>query len=337
MSNAPGHENAPLAVDAVRITTIEVNNPVTATTVTSYYHTDHLGSPVAATNELGALIFSERYAPFGESGIETSTESKTVGSIGYTGHLDDADLGLTYMEARYYDPLIGRFYANDPVGFIESNPSSFNRFAYGNNSPYQFIDPDGREPTKSQAATWVQVRAIIQGIEKKGLHDLRYTKKAAGGGGQVGPFGGAKGPRYIWTKKRGWIDLAHMLQVASEAQINIGNGIGKTIAKGPGRGYAKGKLWDKTVDVENSQGSAPTSWSYEDAPSNLAGLDFFLDYYTNDDSIFSALDNFFADSEASNPSEAPNWSSMQQTEDHNNRWFQQNKSFTPALNPEEVK
>ncbi len=32
--------------------------------------------------------------------------------IGYTGHLQDEDLNLTYMQARYYDPVIGRFYSN---------------------------------------------------------------------------------------------------------------------------------------------------------------------------------------------------------------------------------
>ncbi|TVK90666.1 hypothetical protein AYI83_21545 [Shewanella algae] len=50
-------------------------------------------------------------------------------------------MNLTYMQARYYDPLIGRFYANDPVGFRDVH--SFNRYAYGNNNPYKYVDPDG--------------------------------------------------------------------------------------------------------------------------------------------------------------------------------------------------
>lgn len=51
------------------------------------------------------------YQPFGEP-IETPTDD-----IGYTGHKFDTDLGLSYMQARYYDPVLGRFMANDPVGF----------------------------------------------------------------------------------------------------------------------------------------------------------------------------------------------------------------------------
>jgi uncharacterized protein RhaS with RHS repeats len=46
------------------------------------------------------------------------------------------------MKARYYYPVIGRFYSNDPVGFRDVH--SFNRYAYANNNPYKYIDPDGK-------------------------------------------------------------------------------------------------------------------------------------------------------------------------------------------------
>ncbi|WP_052749323.1 RHS repeat-associated core domain-containing protein [Rheinheimera mesophila] len=48
------------------------------------------------------------------------------------------------MQQRYYDPVIGRFYSNDPVSFSASDPMLFNRYAYANNNPYKFVDPDGR-------------------------------------------------------------------------------------------------------------------------------------------------------------------------------------------------
>jgi uncharacterized protein RhaS with RHS repeats len=53
------------------------------------------------------------------------------------------------MQARYYDPVIGRFYSNDPVGF--SNVHNFNRYAYANNNPYKYVDPDGRESRLAQS------------------------------------------------------------------------------------------------------------------------------------------------------------------------------------------
>jgi len=53
-------------------------------------------------------------------------------------------LGPELYEARYYDPKIGRFYGVDPVGYRDVH--SYNRFAYANNNPYKFVDPDGKNP-----------------------------------------------------------------------------------------------------------------------------------------------------------------------------------------------
>lgn len=54
------------------------------------------------------------------------------------------------MQARYYDPVIGRFYSNDPIGALEHMQSGngtqgFNRFAYANNNPFKYIHPNGRK------------------------------------------------------------------------------------------------------------------------------------------------------------------------------------------------
>ncbi|WP_196161167.1 RHS repeat-associated core domain-containing protein [Reinekea sp. G2M2-21] len=113
-----------------------------AQTVT-YFHNDLLGSPVAATNQNGDVIWRENYQAFGEKVKNDDTDQGN--NIGYTGHVNDADTGLTYMQARYYDPILGRFYANDPVGFQENNPAMFNRYAYANNNPYVNVDPDGKK------------------------------------------------------------------------------------------------------------------------------------------------------------------------------------------------
>lgn len=113
-------------------------------TFDSYYHNDHLGSPVAATDERGDLLWRAHFRPYGER-QENPTDA-AFGNVGYTGHTQDADSGLVYMQARYYDPLIGRFMAVDPAEVNPESAISFNRYAYANNSPYGFIDPDGRHP-----------------------------------------------------------------------------------------------------------------------------------------------------------------------------------------------
>ena len=88
-----------------------------------------------------------RYAPFGLEWGKTNASSGED-EIGYTGHKHDKSIGLTYMQARYYDPVIGRFYSNDPVGSLghlsQGNIQGFNRYAYANNNPYKYTDPDGK-------------------------------------------------------------------------------------------------------------------------------------------------------------------------------------------------
>ena len=47
------------------------------------------------------------------------------------------------MQARFYDPQVGRFLSTDPVHFSGQDPFTFNRYAYANNNPYRYVDPDG--------------------------------------------------------------------------------------------------------------------------------------------------------------------------------------------------
>lgn len=103
-----------------------------------YQHTDLQGSVIAESNAQGSIQQRYDYKPYGEG-----TPSQKSG-LGYTGHLEDPELGLTYMQQRFYDPVIGRFYSNDPVGFTTQTPVTFSRYAYANNNPYKFTDPDGR-------------------------------------------------------------------------------------------------------------------------------------------------------------------------------------------------
>jgi len=109
----------------------------------TYYHLDALGSPVAASDEQGNLVWREDYKPYGE---RTKKEPAAASnSRYYTGHPHDQDTGLTYAGARYYDPVVGRFMAVDPKPFSEERSYSFNRYAYAANNPYRFRDPDGRD------------------------------------------------------------------------------------------------------------------------------------------------------------------------------------------------
>jgi RHS repeat-associated protein len=53
--------------------------------------------------------------------------------------------GLNYMQARFYDPALGRFLSIDPVGFSPDQPFIFGRYTYVGNDPINSWDPFGEE------------------------------------------------------------------------------------------------------------------------------------------------------------------------------------------------
>jgi RHS repeat-associated protein len=123
----------------------------TAAGTVTYYHNDLLGSPVAATNSTGQVIWRESYRPYGER--ITNDANSASNKVWFTSRRQDAETGLVYMGARYYDPVMGRFLSIDPAGFDEKNIHSHNRYAYANNNPYRFADPDGRQAAAVAGAT----------------------------------------------------------------------------------------------------------------------------------------------------------------------------------------
>src|SRR5690606_31623943 len=109
------------------------------TAVVKYQHTDALGSPVVVTRQNRDIVEETEYEPYGQVLNRPMHDGP-----GYTGHVEDAATGLVYMQQRYYDPVIGRFLSVDPVTAYDSPITQFNRYRYGNNNPYSFLDPDGR-------------------------------------------------------------------------------------------------------------------------------------------------------------------------------------------------
>jgi RHS repeat-associated protein len=105
--------------------------------VPTYLHPDLLGSPRLGTDANGAIQWQEHFDPYGSKLNGTSEK------IGYTGHAYDADTQLTYAQARFYDPAVGRFMSIDPIGFTDKDPFTFNCYSYGNNNPYRHTDPSG--------------------------------------------------------------------------------------------------------------------------------------------------------------------------------------------------
>ena len=105
-----------------------------ATSKTTYYFIqDHLGSTTALTGTTGKLVERITYDGFGNSAGSAKTR------YGFTGRERDSLTGLMYYRARFYDPQLGRFISEDPIGLA----GGINQFAYVGNNPQNRIDPSG--------------------------------------------------------------------------------------------------------------------------------------------------------------------------------------------------
>ena len=109
----------------------------------TYMHGDHLGSVSTGTDSTGQIKWTENFSPYGEA-INPNAANDNLAA--FTGHIRDTDTGLTYMQARYYDPVGARFLSVDPVTFMQTGDSNqFNRYMYADNDPINRFDPDGRD------------------------------------------------------------------------------------------------------------------------------------------------------------------------------------------------
>jgi len=100
----------------------------------SYYLTDHLGSVVQATDSAGQVTLTRQYDAYGNL-----LAGSSVSGYAFTGREWDGETSLYYYRARYYDPKIGRFISEDPIGF----GGGINFYAYVENNPVSRLDPFG--------------------------------------------------------------------------------------------------------------------------------------------------------------------------------------------------
>lgn len=111
----------------------------TAHSKVTYLHSNPQGSIVAATDETGNQLWVKRYTPYGTESEAAGTVSDSGANHGYATHEVDKETGLVYMKARYYDPVVGKFYSVDPA----ANVDGFNLYRYSANTPLNFTDSSG--------------------------------------------------------------------------------------------------------------------------------------------------------------------------------------------------
>ena len=107
------------------------------------HHSDHLGSTRCVTDEVGRVVATQSYGPYGAPVSSLNAATLFIGR-GY-----DNDLKLCFLKTRFYDPATGRFISpdlhivDDPLSFVYA-PRLLNPYAYAANNPLMYRDPNGR-------------------------------------------------------------------------------------------------------------------------------------------------------------------------------------------------
>jgi len=147
------------------------------------YHFDATGNTIALTDMAQTVVNSYVYEPFGQVLAQQETVAQPFKFVGRFGVMAEQN-GLYYMRARYYDPNVGRFISEDPLGF---GGGDVNLLAYVRNNPVNAIDPLGlAAPCAEEDCAMVPIdRPIVGGSGHGGGEPVL----PAPGGGVVDPAG----------------------------------------------------------------------------------------------------------------------------------------------------
>jgi RHS repeat-associated protein len=117
-----------------------------STTVTGarYYAQDDIGN---VQGQFSDATHPTETVTYGDWGLP-SIAGDTTNRLTWKGLSYDRDVGLTYMRARWYDPMIGRFVSEDPLGL----GGGINPYVYANNDPINGFDPTGMSENEDPCA-----------------------------------------------------------------------------------------------------------------------------------------------------------------------------------------
>ena len=120
------------------------------TSLVYFIHRDYLGSVLQIADAQGNIVEENNFDAWGCRRNPSTQKAYTIGTApklllgrGYTGHEHLEMFGVINMNARLYDPVLGRFLTPDPYVQILDFTQAFNRYSYCMNSPLCYVDENG--------------------------------------------------------------------------------------------------------------------------------------------------------------------------------------------------
>ncbi|CAI2794329.1 Cell wall-associated polypeptide CWBP200 [Serratia ficaria] len=147
-----------------------------------WYHTDLNSAPLEVTDAAGNLRWSGNYDTFGKlQGQTVEGAARRNGAqydqpLRYAGQYQDDESGLHYNLFRYYEPEVGRFTTQDPIGLH----GGLNLYQYAPN-PLGWVDPLGLSPCSSGTSLTVNKPKILSNSNltnaERSYLERQFTKK----------------------------------------------------------------------------------------------------------------------------------------------------------------
>lgn len=136
-----------------------------------FLHRDYLGSILQVADNKGNIIEENSFDAWGSrrdsdtQKIYTGTEAPSLMTgRGFTGHEHLYGFGLIHMNARLYDPILGRFLSPDPYVQLPDFTQAMNRYGYCMNRPLCYVDKNG------EIIGWIIAGAFIGGAINVATH-----------------------------------------------------------------------------------------------------------------------------------------------------------------------
>jgi len=252
-----------------------------------FTYTDHLGNISAMSTIAGVYVADSRawYDPFGTfisdptanppDANPVPSSNPSISNHGFTGHRHNNtgtnNLGLIYMNARYYLPEIGRFVSPDTIVPDPSNPQSYNRYSYGYNNPVKYVDPSGHcagnpdDVNNPDIDCWV----ALDGYQSQ-FPNLTFNTSLSYD--ELKLYLG----RYQEIAQRNWIAEALLILLNAgstsrhAAEFIISNGVGISIKEFRGWQQGMGVRYSRSGDIEMR--SDTVSWTDPVRKEQLPGL-----------------------------------------------------------------
>ncbi|MBV4009806.1 RHS repeat-associated core domain-containing protein, partial [Phocaeicola coprocola] len=136
-----------------------------------FLHRDYLGSILQVADNEGNIIEENSFDAWGSRRAPDTQEIYTGTEVpslmtgrGFTGHEHLDGFGLVHMNARLYDPILGRFLSPDPYVQLPDFTQAMNRYGYCMNRPLCYVDKNG------EIIGWIIAGALIGGAINVATH-----------------------------------------------------------------------------------------------------------------------------------------------------------------------